>query len=381
MVHQGGLEIEVDGVVVPFREITLSAEVEGRILYKADDCRAGRYVEKGTLLLKIDPRDYELEIRRLKTGLDGADDVDTALAVQQPAPNSLIGLAERDLQLQRKEFERLKGLEGGRMVSDSEIEQGERSVIMGENTLLSLQSQLERTMLDLARTEIVAPIEGVVVNDSVEQGDFVRRGTPLVTIEDTSKAEVKCSLRMDELYWLWNQAGSGNGDSADQTPQADYQIPQAPVTVVYRLGGRDFQWNGVLSRYDGIGLDETTRTVPCRAVVNAPRGRTAPPNGPPGPADQSTGPPALVRGMYVTVRIHADPNADLLEVPEAAVRPGSKVWAVRGGKLAIVDVHVVRVAHQRAILGVGEVKAGEKVVVTPLAVAEDGMAVGEKSDP
>ena len=59
--HDGGLDIRVDGGVVPYREIELAAEVDGRIIEKEEVCRAGSYVKGGTLLLKIDARDYELE--------------------------------------------------------------------------------------------------------------------------------------------------------------------------------------------------------------------------------------------------------------------------------------------------------------------------------
>ena len=36
--------IESDGVVVPFREIQLAAQVSGRIAYKSEHCRAGQEV-------------------------------------------------------------------------------------------------------------------------------------------------------------------------------------------------------------------------------------------------------------------------------------------------------------------------------------------------
>ena len=94
--HEGKLNIEVDGVVVPFRQITLSAEVEGTVLFKEEDCRAGRYVEQGTVLFRIDPRDYELEIRRLWKGFaaDGSGHASEDLG--EPNPHSLIGLAQQD---------------------------------------------------------------------------------------------------------------------------------------------------------------------------------------------------------------------------------------------------------------------------------------------
>jgi len=380
--HDRGLEIEVDGVVVPYREIELSAEVDGRVDYKNEVCRAGKYVEKDALLLKIDPRDHELEIRRLVEGFDSPGDTVDRSGDGEASPRSLIGLAERELELRKKEYARLEGLVGGRrVVSDAEIEQGELSVIMAENTLQTLRSQLEQARLDLERTEITSPIDGVVVNDAVEQGDFVRRGTTLVRIEDTSKVEVKCSLRVDELYWLWNQTGLGPGGTGADKPRIEYQIPEAPVQVVYRLAQRDYLWDGRLSRYEGVGLDETTRTVPCRVVVEAPREVCV--VGAEGGQGGLTGPPALVRGMFVTVKIHAEPQARMVRIPEKAVRPGRRVWIVRGAEgqtqLAMLDVRVVGVADEAAIVLAGELAPGDRVVVTPLSGAEEGMVVREQA--
>ncbi|MHC4399317.1 MAG: efflux RND transporter periplasmic adaptor subunit [Planctomycetota bacterium] len=377
--HEGGLEIEVDGVVVPYREITLSAEVEGRVVKKADECRAGRFVRKDSLLFRIDPQDYQLEIRRLTEGLDPSDYVPAPVGQPSVSAQSLLGLAEKDLGLQQVELARLLKLGGSRVAAETAITQGERGVIAAQNALLTLRSQLEKALLNLSRTEIKSPVDGVVVDDPVEQSDFVRRGMPLVTIEDTSKVEVKCNLRMDELYWLWNQS-SAEGVQPDQVPAAAYHVPKTPVTVVYRLAGVDYEWTGELSRYDGIGLDETTRTVPCRITVDTPRNRRIRVVRPDAPVDSSIGPPALLRGMYVTVRVHAEPRAALVEIPESAVRPGKRVWRVAGGELRILDVDVIRVTDRRAIIRAGGLRAGDRVVVTPLPAAQDGMTVRERSE-
>ena len=55
------MTLEADGVVVPFREIELAAEVAGRIVERDERCRAGNFVTQGTLLARIDPQDYQLE--------------------------------------------------------------------------------------------------------------------------------------------------------------------------------------------------------------------------------------------------------------------------------------------------------------------------------
>ena len=59
----GKLTLDVDGTVVPFREIRIASEVSGRIKNKNPQCRAGSFVTKGTLLFEVDPRDFQLEVK------------------------------------------------------------------------------------------------------------------------------------------------------------------------------------------------------------------------------------------------------------------------------------------------------------------------------
>ena len=182
-------------------------------------------------------------------------------------------------------------------------------------------SNLKKARLDLQRTRILSPADGVIVNDLVEVDSFVQRGTLLFSLEDTSKVEVKCKLQMEDLYWLWDQPGRSSQTVAASAADA-YDIPETHVQVVYRLAGYndlDYIWEGRLTRYDGVGLDEKTRSAPCRVVVDEPRKRTS---------THSSGPPALVRGMYVTIRIQVDPETPLLNIPEEALRPGNQVWRV-----------------------------------------------------
>ena len=56
-------EIQVGGNVVPSREVTISAQVEGAVIAKSDNLESGRYVTHATSLLQIDPASYELEVQ------------------------------------------------------------------------------------------------------------------------------------------------------------------------------------------------------------------------------------------------------------------------------------------------------------------------------
>ena len=60
------LVIEANGTVIPYREIQLGAQVAGRVVEKNPMVRSGNYVEKDDLLYRIDPRDFELDVKRLE---------------------------------------------------------------------------------------------------------------------------------------------------------------------------------------------------------------------------------------------------------------------------------------------------------------------------
>jgi multidrug efflux pump subunit AcrA (membrane-fusion protein) len=394
--HRGGLDFSVDGVVVPFREIDLSAEVSGRIAKRAEICRAGNYVTRGTPLIEIDDRDYRLEADRLERELAQASVSLKELDVEVSNTKSLAKLAREQLVLQRRELERRQKLADKRVVTDTDLDEAKREELAAVNTLLTLEnqiqlfqtrrsrlesardlwtSQLEKAQLDLRRTKVEAPIDGVIIREMVEEDSYVEKGTSLAKLEDTSAVEVKCNLRMEDLYWLWSQAPT-TGQPAS-SPTRDYQIPPAPVTISYELAGRRYLWDGVLSRFDGIGVDERTRTVPCRALVANPRKVRVEGTGEGivGPV----GPPALVRGMYVMVSVHAQPQTTLLEVPEQAVQPGNTVWLVVDGRLAIRRIRVADSANDMLLVyaEASGLEPGMKLVSSPLAMATDGMAVRE----
>jgi len=414
--HAEGITIDGDGLVVPFREIDISAEVPGRIIERAEICRAGNFVRRGQKLVTIDPRDYQLEVDRLTQQLQQATIALDEWSEEIRGVDRLLKIAQQNLDLRARELARLKAAERTAF-SLSDLERAEGAKLEAENTLETLRnrkmllevskarlesardlasSQLEKAQLDLERTEITAPTDGVIINDLVEQDMYVQGGTPLLTIEDTSKVEVKCKLEMEDLYWLWDRAESAQ-QSAESRPSepsvADaYGIPAVPVQVVYTLSGHgdwEYEWQGKLQRYDGLGLDETTRTVACRVVVDQPRRRQ--------PTGRS-GPPALVRGMYVTVRIKVKPRTRLLEIPEKGLRPGNKVWRVRDGKLRIVPVNFVTlrdplespIDEQRsAVIYLDSTGShadhetlvpGDQVVVSPLVFVRSGMDIQVTSD-
>ena len=405
--HDKELLLETDGVVVPYREIQLAAQVAGRIAQKSTVCRAGHYVEKGQELFRIDDRDYKLEVSRLSKQLVQSTLDFEEVAVEIRNVDELAKISEMELELQLKEFSRLKKLESDQVILVSDLKRAERAVLTARTTKTQLagqaaklskskyrmeaardlaQIQLDKASLDDSRTIIKSPVSGVIIRDLVEEDSFAQKGTPLVTIEDTSHVEVRCNLRMDDLYWIWDQRAGKPVASSESGEKSDgYRLPKTPVDVIYELVGRAgavYKWSGHLERYDGLGLDQETRTVPVRVVVNEPHR--------PGATDDS-GPSTLVRGMYVTVLIKASPVSPLVRIPERAVQPGNRVWVVKPGavegegSLGLIEhVDLVRTWGEGTSTewiidnSSGNLRPHQLVVVRPFTGAGSGDAIRYK---
>jgi len=387
-----GIDLEVDGVVVPLREVTLAAEVPGHVLRKTEACNEGHVVTKGTVLFEIDPRDFELDVDRLEK-----ERVQAGLAIEEVDEElvqnaSSTDLARRQVELARREVARLGGLKAGKIVTESEHDRSLRDELTAANSLSVLEGQkrvlskrrtrlleaqslaetmLEKAKLDLSRTKISSPVDGIVVEDNVEQDSFVAKGAPLVTIEDTSATEVKTSLRMDEVARAW--AGRNGTDGA-------HGFPEVPAKVVFVLGDRRYEWDGVLSRQEGRGLDEKTRTLSCLVRVPEPtKLRAFDRYGAVLPSLPPEAPRSLLRGMFVEVWLHVDVEQPLLSVPQESVRPTGDLFVMRDGRLTILRPRPFHAASGRIAFDEQEsgLLSGDRVVVSQISNPREGMELTE----
>ncbi|MCE9629659.1 MAG: HlyD family efflux transporter periplasmic adaptor subunit [Planctomycetia bacterium] len=394
-----GLTIEADGAVVPLREVTLAAEVAGRVKGKGEACNEGQFVKAGTLLFEIDPRDYELDVERLERELKQADLAIEELDEEAAQNVELVDLARRQIELARREVARLEALKAGRIVTESEHDRALRDELTAANAVSTLDGQrrvlakrrnkllearslaatmLEKANLDLSRTAIKAPIDGLIVEDKVEQGSFVSKGTPLVTIEDTSAAEVRTSLEMDDLARIW---GGRRGDGSASTGHGR-DAYDTPASVIFRVGESAYEWDGVLSRQEGRGLDEKTRTLPCRVLIKNPdRVRALDRYGATMPQAPAGAPRSLLRGMFVQVHVHVDSPEALVSIPDEAQRPNGEVWVMRDGRLTVLRPRAVQASAGRLVFDslASGLQAGDRVIVSQISNPRDGMAVTETS--
>ena len=405
--------LDIDGEASTYRILTVGAEVTGRVADKPETTRTGTFVNKGDVLFQIDAVNYQLEEQRLQARVVQATEELKAVDVDIQSTTTLLKLAQEENQLQKNHLERIRSLYSKKATSESELDAAIRQELTSRNALQMQQNQLnawqqtkktkeaslklaqaelERTITDLQRCRILSPITGRIVDDMKEEGDYVKPGDPLVHISDSSRMEIKCSLKSEELAWVWQQGLSMNPqpiatsetatlekESADGKKRDPFKIPQVPCEIAFEFQGVETIWDGYLSRYEGTGMDRATRMFPCRVVVEEPeKTRTRSIDG-----KSAVSPPTLLSGMYVTIRIPITSPVPLLQVPAESVRPGEQLWIVRDGKLSVTSVNLVRVDGESALVQPegSSLKAGDEVIISPLASVNNGMPVLTHDDP
>lgn len=336
--QSGPFRLLADGVVVPKREITVAAEVAGRITWVAPEFRAGNYVTRGTRLVEIDSQVYRLAVQQSEAEQAQLRADLAQLEVETKNVAALLEISSRELSLAQANLRRARELydpeRNIRNFTPAQFEAVEASVLKQQNAHQQLENsqallasrrqkieaqlqlvgfKLQQAQLDLDRTTISAPIDGVISIQEVEADDFVQRGSALFQIVDTDHVEIRSQIRTDDLYWIWATRHSSAGGSLDVL----HEPPQVEAAIYYDVAGQRFQWQGYLSRYEGAGLESRTRTVPVLFEVPQPAR--------PGALE---GPPTLIRGMYVQIEMEIEPQVPLMRVPIEALRPPNIIWTV-----------------------------------------------------
>ncbi|HPE57230.1 MAG TPA: efflux RND transporter periplasmic adaptor subunit [Bacteroidales bacterium] len=183
--------IEVNGTVEAVNEAYISPEINGQVqeIY----VKEGQYVEKGTLLLKINSSITRSSINEVETSLD----------------------------LARTVFNKQKELWDKNIGSEMDYLQAKNNVEALESRLETLQSQL-----DMA--EIKAPISGIVDEVHVKEGELAIPGMQVIELVNLTNLYVNADV--SEAYITSIHAGEEVVLDFPSYPDISMDVP------VYRTG-------------------------------------------------------------------------------------------------------------------------------------------------
>lgn len=186
--------VTASGWIEPNRKVDVQADIMGRVI----ELRVveGQQVQRGAILLRIDPTQYEASVARARAA------VNEAAAREAQARANLIQ-AERQAQRMRTLAQQEN------MVSPQQVEEAETQELVQRQLLeaakfgvAQARSALAEAEDLLAKTVIRAPMDGVVTRLNVEEGETAIVGTMnnagslLLTVADLGAMEAV--VRVDE---------------------------------------------------------------------------------------------------------------------------------------------------------------------------------------
>lgn len=211
--------VTASGKIQPKTKVDVSPDITGRITQLA--VHEGDLVKKGQFLLQIDPTVYEAGLERARATYASAQ----ASLVQARANRDQAARAlDRTRQLKRQ---------SPNLVSPEQLEQAQTSFDVAEAVANSAQHQVDQARAgvqeardQLAKTHIVAPMDGRVTRLAVEEGEVAVPGTfsrdvgLLLTVSDLSVIE--CKVNVDETDVVRVHLGDSVEVSIDAYPDTTF---------------------------------------------------------------------------------------------------------------------------------------------------------------
>lgn len=140
--------------------ITIAPDVSGWVTKV--NVRDNQRVNQGDVILRVDDARAQTKVEQLEA---------------QVAGNRYA------LELAEHQYKRRKQLsQQGQLVSDETTETARIEVQRAKATLKLSQAQLAAAQLDVERSVVRAPQAGVIVNLSLREGNYISRGTPVLSL-------------------------------------------------------------------------------------------------------------------------------------------------------------------------------------------------------
>jgi RND family efflux transporter MFP subunit len=303
--------VRVIGSLRPSRQSDLAAESAGQV--EAVLARPGDRVGEGDLLVQVDVEGLTLDVDLARNNAE--------------ATRSELTLAEGRLERQRALSER-------GVAAEASLDEAESNVVRLRASLAAQEEQVAVAERALEGAAVRAPFDGVIASRSVEAGNVVGAGTPLLTIVDLSRMEMLA-----------------------QAPIAAGANLRPGQRVELRVDGvRGQSVEGVVDRIAPVA-EEGTRTLTVYVMIDN---------------DEEL----LLGGMFATGEIVVAEAEEALAVPREAVRneDGDYVLVIEDGVLVRRDVTLGE-EWGGGLVQVEGLEPGAQVVTAALGGLEPSQAV------
>jgi HlyD family secretion protein len=304
-IERGGLQATVaaSGAVNPVALVTVGTQVSGQIRDLLVDFNSE--VKAGQLLAQIDPETFEYRVRSAQADVDAGRAAVMTAQANQLAAVTQVSRAQVDLTEAQRDLDRKQSLVEKGFIAQSEADKARALVNTNQEALKAVQAQvgvaqanvklaqanvaqrdaaLAQARIDLQRTRITSPVNGIVVKRAIERGQTVA-----------------ASLQAPELFIIAQNLRDMQVEAAiDESDVGRLRTGQKASFTVDAFPGQTFEGEIKQVRKAATNVANVVTYVAVVAFSNAD-GR-------------------LLPGMTANVRVVTDQRESVLKVPNAALR-------------------------------------------------------------
>jgi HlyD family secretion protein len=295
--------VAATGTLQPVVSIQVGSQVSGQLKEVLVDFNS--VVKKNQLIARIDPESFEYRVRQAQADVDAAR---AQVATQQAniaAQRAFQSQIEVSLADARRDFERKEQLAEKKFISISEVDKSRATMNSLAEQVKSAQAQVEvaranagsaaavvkqrdavlaQARVDLERTAIRSPVDGIVIKRSVDKGQTVA-----------------ASLQAPELFIIAENLTDLRVDtSIDESEVGKIQLGQKATFTVDAFPGRTFEGQVKQIRKSAQVVSNVVTYLVAISTQNSDL--------------------KLLPGMTANVRVVTAVLDDVLKVPNSALR-------------------------------------------------------------
>ena len=327
------IKIKSTGTTTPITQTVLTSEVGGEVIYRSKKFSEGSSVISGEILAKIDDTDLQLQYK-----------------------NALLQLASAEVQFAVQQAEAEIAQEAWDQVGEGipqELTTKKPQLKQAKAALEVAKAQVQSAEKKLNKTEITAPYTGRIQNINIDLGSTIIPGQPVGSMYTSNEIEVTLSVKDSDLQFL-DIPMDGRKLNSDQ---------KSIVIIKSLYKGEMQEWAGNLERVDGV-IDPMTRMI--KLIANFKNNFI-----------EETK-PILPIGLFVEAEINGKQLEDIFMIPNSALTPNDELLFLnQDDALEIRKVNVLTKMKNHILVKEG-MEAGERVVISKLSIATNGMLVNPR---
>jgi len=246
--------VTASGKVQPVTEVKIAPDVSGEIVQIL--VKEGDFVQRGDLLVRINPDIYESALDRVEASLNTSRaNLANARARKMQAEAQFINAQssfERNQRLfnqdaiSESEFDQARAQF---LVAQAEVEAAKQSVVASEFQVKSAEATLRESRENLTKTNIFSPMDGTISRLDAELGERVVgtsqfAGTEILRIANLNEMELKVEVNENDIIRV------NEGDTA--VIEVDAWLNEEFTGVVTSIA------NSALSQGQALSVDQVT---------------------------------------------------------------------------------------------------------------------------